>query len=174
MEYLHFYINEGTATLTPTYDERYATLQYSYNKTDWTTVTNDTSISFVPDKIVYFKGVISGYVETGTSGSEAIINFKATGSHIYAGGSIMSLQNGNPDETTIKYRWEFSNLFRNCKTLVTAPVLPATTLSNYCYYGMFEGCSSLVKAPELSATKLEVGCYRSMFDHCISFTDAPV
>ena len=173
MEYLHFYIKEGTATLTPTYDERYATLQYSYNKTDWTTATNDTSISFVPDKIVYFKGVIIGYVETEASGSKPIINFKATGSPIYAGGSIMSLQNGNPDETTIKYRWEFSNLFRNCKTLVTAPVLPATKLSNYCYYGMFEGCSSLVKAPELSATKLEVGCYRSMFDHCISFTDAP-
>ena len=173
MEFLHFYITEGTASLTPTYDERYATLQYSYNKTDWTTVTNDTSISFVPDKKVYFKGVISGYVETEASGSKPIINFKTTGSPIYAGGSIMSLQNGNPDETTIKYRWEFSNLFRNCKTLVTAPVLPATTLSNYCYYGMFEGCSSLVKAPELSATKLEVGCYRSMFDHCISFTDAP-
>ena len=107
MEYLHFYITEGTATLTFYFKVGYVDLQYSYNKTEWTTATNDTSIELVPDKKVYFKGTISGYIKDGK-----IINFLSSGSPIYAGGSIMSLQNGNPDETTIKYPYEFKNLFK--------------------------------------------------------------
>jgi hypothetical protein len=34
-------------------------------------------------------------------------------------------------------------MFRGCTSLVTAPELPATTLSERCYYNMFYGCSSL-------------------------------
>ena len=194
MEYLHFYITEGTATLTPTYNETYATLQYSYNKTDWTTATTSTSIELVPYKKVYFKGVISVNILSGS------FNFQATGSPLYAGGSIMSLQDGNPDETTIKYKSEFFDLFRKCTTLVTAPALPATTLTEECYtnmfaectslttpselpaitltkdcyWGMFSGCTSIVKAPELPATTLAEGCYYGMFSGCTSLKTAPV
>ena len=31
----------------------------------------------------------------------------------------------------------YSNMFRGCSNLTQAPALPATTLANYCYYGMF-------------------------------------
>ena len=194
MEYLHFYITEGTATLTFYFKVGYVDLQYSYNKTEWTTATNDTSIELVPDKKVYFKGTISGYIKDGK-----IINFLSSGSPIYAGGSIMSLQNGNPDETTIKYPYEFKNLFYNCYNLiqapdlpattlanncyedmfkacisiVTAPVLQATTLADCCYMGMFCGCSKLVNAPELPATELKIGCYSGMFVSCTSLVNAP-
>ena len=34
-------------------------------------------------------------------------------------------------------------MFRGCTNLTTAPNLSATTLANYCYYGMFYGCTSL-------------------------------
>ena len=168
MEYLHFYIKEGTATLTPTYRITYAALYYSYNKTDWETVQINESIELVPDKKVYFKGVISG---TNTDGK--IINFKASGSPLYAGGSIMSLQDGNPDEITIKYPYEFKFLFQGCNTLVTPPALPATTLAPSCYDFMFSNCTSLTTAPELPATTLADSCYRGMFNDCTSLTTAP-
>ena len=34
-------------------------------------------------------------------------------------------------------------MFTGCTGLTTAPVLPAATLADFCYYGMFYGCSSL-------------------------------
>ena len=168
MEYLHFYIKSGTATLTPTYDKRCLTLQYSYNKTDWTTATTNSSIDLVPDKKVYFKGTISGGL-----GLESIINFKATGSPLYAGGSIMSLQDGNPDETTIKYPSEFYGMFSNCTSLITTPELPATTITPYCYRGMFLGCTSIKTAPKLPAKTLAASSYSYMFQNCTSLTTAP-
>ena len=36
-----------------------------------------------------------------------------------------------------------------CTALASAPVLPATTLADYCYSGMFYGCASL----KISSTK---------------------
>lgn len=167
MEYLHFYIKSGTATLTTTYDEGYVTIQYSYDKTNWTTIKTGSSIDLVPDKKVYFKGKIV-YDHNNPNP-----NFKATGSPLYAGGSIMSLQNGNPDETTIKFPYEFRHLFEDCKTLVTAPELPATNLERNCYEYMFSGCTSLVTEPELPSETLEDYCYSHMFDGCTSLIKAP-
>ena len=34
-------------------------------------------------------------------------------------------------------------MFQRCTALTAAPVLPATTLANFCYARMFEGCTSL-------------------------------
>jgi len=42
-------------------------------------------------------------------------------------------------------------MFYNCQSLLEAPELPATTLANYCYYGMFSNCLSLNCAPWLPA-----------------------
>lgn len=52
-------------------------------------------------------------------------------------------------------------------------VLPATTLSEGCYYAMFELCTSLTKAPVLPATTLAEMCYERMFSYCTSLTTAP-
>lgn len=64
------------------------------------------------------------------------------------------------------YRWMFSG----CKSLISAPKLPATTLTDYCYNGMFINCSSLQKAPELPAKTLKYlgHVYDNMFQNCIS------
>jgi len=64
-------------------------------------------------------------------------------------------------------------MFSGCTSLVTAPELPATTLANNCYKSMFSGCSSLVIAPELPATTLATSCYSYMFAGCIALTTAP-
>jgi len=60
----------------------------------------------------------------------------------------------------------YNNMFYNCSSLTTAPVLPATTLANYCYNSMFYNCSSLTTAPELPATTLANECYSYMFFNC--------
>lgn len=54
-----------------------------------------------------------------------------------------------------------------------APELPATELAPYCYQWMFESCGNLKKAPELPATELSEGCYGSMFYSCSSLEKAP-
>ena len=36
-----------------------------------------------------------------------------------------------------------NGMFRDCTSLVTAPVLPATTLTTNCYNRMFMGCTNL-------------------------------
>ena len=64
-------------------------------------------------------------------------------------------------------------MFRNCKYLTQAPELPATTLSDSCYVNMFSVCTSLMQAPELPATTLTNFCYTRMFDGCTSLTQAP-
>lgn len=67
----------------------------------------------------------------------------------------------------------YYHMFDGCAKLAAAPVLPATTLANNCYCYMFDGCTSLTTAPELPATTLAAGCYGSMFDGCTSLAAAP-
>jgi len=67
----------------------------------------------------------------------------------------------------------YSGMFSNCKSLISAPALPATTLASDCYNTMFSNCTSLVNAPDLPATILASGCYSSMFNGCDSLSFAP-
>ena len=62
----------------------------------------------------------------------------------------------------------YSFMFSGCTSMITAPKLPATTLSDSCYSYMFQGCRSLVNAPELPATTLSSSCYYNMFYNCTS------
>ena len=67
----------------------------------------------------------------------------------------------------------YLQMFYNCKQLIKAPKLSATSLGYYCYQAMFRGCTSLVKAPDLPATSLESGCYRTMFTGCSALSSMP-
>ena len=93
------------------------------------------------------------------------------------GGNIMSLLFNDDFENTTDltgYVGAFAVLFAQ-QPIVDASelILPATTLADYCYWGMFQGCTSLTTAPELPATTLEYGCYSAMFNGCTSLTTAP-
>lgn len=68
----------------------------------------------------------------------------------------------------------YTNMFKGCTSLTTAPELPATELSSSCYASMFEGCTSLTTAPELPAEELKEGCYFNMFKGCTSLTNSPL
>lgn len=61
----------------------------------------------------------------------------------------------------------YSHMFEGCTSLTEAPELPATTLSNYCYYHMFEN-TGLTSAPNLTAETLCTSCYENMFYNCPS------
>ena len=67
----------------------------------------------------------------------------------------------------------YRDMFSRCTSLNQAPELPATTLANHCYDSMFDGCTSLTHAPELPATTLSSGCYDHMFSGCTSLVQAP-
>ena len=71
-------------------------------------------------------------------------------------------------------QWCFASMFKGCSNLVTPPPeLPAKSLANYCYQNMFDGCTSLSVSPELPATTLASNCYDAMFVSCYSLTQAP-
>ena len=69
--------------------------------------------------------------------------------------------------------YNYQYMFRNCKSLITAPELPATVFGSECYQYMFYGCTSLINAPELPATTLTPKCYQYMFYGCTSLVNAP-
>ncbi len=67
----------------------------------------------------------------------------------------------------------YANMFQNCSSLTEVPALPATTLADYCYNSMFFGCTSLTTAPLLPAITLANNCYQLMFGSCTHLTTAP-
>ena len=76
-----------------------------------------------------------------------------------------------PATTLSKFCYE--EMFRGCRHLISTPELPAIVLTESCYYYMFQNCADLTKAPELPATTLATSCYSGMFDSCTSLVIAP-
>lgn len=147
--------------------------------------------------VVYWKGVARNW------GYDRRRSALVSSDNCEIGGNIMSLLYGDnfADKTEIEYPWAFFSffngsrivsaenlslpattlteacyysMFNSCHNLVTPPsILPATTLAASCYTSMFENCHSLTVAPEMPATTLAVSCYNSMFSGCRSLEKAP-
>lgn len=113
-----------------------------------------------------------------TKASDKYSNISSTCEY-YAYGNIMSLVNSSNFATcnTLTAPYTFALLFAENANLRNHPtkslLLPATTLSEYCYLGMFKKCTSLTIAPILPAKTLTCGCYENMFEECTSLTTAP-
>ena len=90
----------------------------------------------------------------------------------YDNGNLVNAKNLSLPATTLS-NYCYYYMFYGCTSLTTAPELPATTLALSCYYSMFYNCTSLTTAPELPATTLATSCYSNMFDRCTSLTTAP-
>lgn len=93
-------------------------------------------------------------------------------------GNIMSLLFGNDFSDKIDLtgkNYVFYALFRNCNSIISSRnlILPATILSNSCYFVMFSGCKSLEDVPVLPAKELSPSCYSAMFQNCASLKEAP-
>ena len=100
--------------------------------------------------------------------NSALSVFSLTGK-IAAHGNAQSLVDGDTPTLVAKTMPRFSDALLSeqfSDVLVSAPSLPATTLAEYCYYGMFNGCTGLTQAPSLPATTLAEDCYYGMFNGC--------
>ena len=151
-------------------NSNYSSIEYSLDSgATWQTLASGSSTPTVSagDK-VYWRDTKK---DLGNNGRR----FSSTG-RFDVEGNVMSLLYGDnfAGQTDISGNPLYS-LFYNCTKLVSAEnlILPATTLTNYCYEYMFSGCRSLTTAPELPATTLASQCYNLMFSGCTSLTTAP-
>ena len=136
----------------------------------WSDYTLDSAITLNTGDEVSFR---SKSDRLSAQGLYDYFYFQMTGK-IEAWHNVMSLYRTN-NFATYESAWEyaFNSMFKDCTSLVKAPVLPATTLGRECYYLMFSGCTSLAEAPALPATTLAYSCYSNMFRGCTSLAEAP-
>ena len=162
--------DDAGVTLTTT---KYPNLKYSTDGVNWTDVewngpSIPLSIGNVGNKLYLCGDNPEGLSES----TSKTLYIKAA--NVAASGNIMSLIDPTCQTVEIPNKYCFYKLFASKNnTLTTAPELPATTLTEYCYSDMFNGCINLTKAPELPATTLTKYCYNNMFKDCTVLTTAP-
>lgn len=146
--------------------------QYSYDSITWNNYTLNNQFNLKTGEKVYFKGdnlqnwVIEGFPSP--------IYFNINNGKCKAGGNIMSLRYLEPiGDEPIPCVEAFKNIFIQCESLIEAPELPATILTDNCYEDMFKLCLNLKTAPELPATTLTSYCYSGMFNNCLSLKEIP-
>lgn len=149
-------------------------LEYSIDGGAWKTMSAKTAVSVPASSYIMFKGKC-----TPTS-SNGIGTFKSTGG-FNVSGNVMSLLFGddfNKKVSLVGYDYAFMRLFYDNNKLYDATnlVMPATTLSEYCYFDLFRVCSSLkaVNPNLLPATTLAPHCYQTMFYGCLSLKESPL
>jgi uncharacterized protein YjdB len=158
------------------------TISYSKdNGSTWTEITSTatgTPINVSAGDKVLLKGTNDQYATGRGAGSTFGDSGMASSNTAYYNvqGNIMSLVAGDnfTGATTLSSGYTFHSLFDYARVVSAENlVLPATTLSNYCYRALLANCSSLTVAPELPATTLAEGCYYAMFNGCSNIETAP-
>ena len=179
-EYLTFESLADNNTITWTFtgsDPIQNVIYWSKNGTSWTSAiasTSDTPVSLATlnkGEKMYLKGENVTYALSKSAYSHFNSDYEFNVS-----GNIMSLIYGDNfiGQTTLSSSYNFTGIFRSSKVYDASNlILPATTLTKYCYRNMFYGCTSLTAAPELPATTLADICYAYMFSGCTSLTAAP-
>ena len=158
------------------------TLQYSKDKTNWSTITLSSTaytITLNKGEKVYFRGnegVFNHYVIRGTEQAYTKITSNQT---FNVGGNINTLLNyHNPNNLTLP-QGVFNNLFGGNVNLVSAENLTLQPSSDgsvpvFAYLYLFSNCTSLVKPPVLIAKTLSKGSYYLLFDGCSSLDNLTV
>ena len=153
-------------------------LEYSVNNGEWAAVKAGTEITFGGAHgdlrlrgTNNTQGTSSPYVNN-NSFDHSEIQF-STKNEVACKGDIRTLLDYKNYKTVNTNNARFYKLFAECKQLISAPELPATTLAANCYSAMFVRCSSLISAPKLPATTLADNCYCDMFNGCTNLTSAP-
>ena len=154
-------------------------LEFSVNNGDWASVVAGTEITFGGAHgdlrlrgTNNTKGTSSPFPNDNNSFDHSEIQF-STKNEVACKGDIRTLLDYKNYKTVNTDNARFYKLFVECKQLISAPELPATTLAANCYSAMFVRCSSLISAPKLPATTLANNCYCDMFNGCTNLTSAP-
>lgn len=205
--YLTFQIlSGGTISWYSTSSANTKTVEYRINGGNWNSITSSTGgTEFTANTgdIIEWRGDNAAYGKSDGHYNLDWNGFAGTDCQFNVYGNIMSLINSTAFSaaTTLQSAYTFNDLFNGCTGLIDAsnlklpataltegcywdmfvdcidltatPTLPATTLANYCYCAMFGGCISLTTLPALPATTLYEGCYQSMFVGCSSLTTIP-
>ena len=166
-------LNNGT---TITFDNK-ATgpVEYSINNGSWTTLAaagaSGTTSSLNAGDKVYLRGANETYENSGEQDSKI-----SCSGPCYVYGNFMSLTDNDSfsSATTLTRNSAFCNLFKENANIRNHPykdmVLPATTLTAYCYYGMFLGCTGLSRSPIMADATASLSgktkCYADMFSNC--------
>lgn len=141
-------------------------LRYSYNGKTWNRLSaNQYTKTLSKNSIIYLRGNLTPNSYSG------IGTFSSTKKFSVSGNCMALIFNTTASEAKSLegYKHAFYNLFKNSRIVsVSENFLPATTLSESCYYNMFFGCTSLKFTPRLPAVKLANGCYKYMFNGCSS------
>ena len=165
------FISSGNSTVclakVGTPDE--ITLEYSTDESQWNPYTLGEKISLADGTFLLFRAGEQKNL-TFSKGSDSYYHFEISGP-VTAQGNIMSLL--DRDFSTPLSTNAFFALFEGCKSLLSAPELPATTMAQGCYFRMFAECTGLKSAPELPAEALAYNCYGRMFKGCSALTSAP-
>ena len=115
-------------------------LEYSTDGNNWSPFvvgTTKVTLANIGDKM---------YIRATSAGNTRICSmygrnqFVMTGK-IAASGNVDTLLNQNGNATLTNHC--YNSMFYFCRSLTSAPELPATTLANNCYNYMFQGCSNL-------------------------------
>lgn len=147
---------------------------YSFNGMNWNLVEDNIVLSNDIDehKFVYIKGNNPNGVCKGPSVYTTIICWGS----VRASGNINSLiDNGDGSSVdTIPNDYCFCHLFVDQSGLLSAPSMPATTLTEGCYYEMYLGCYNMTSVEgNLPATTIPRYVYYGMFSDCNSLINAP-
>lgn len=174
-------LSDGRIYFTNYASGTYKIIYYSKNNGQWTELRSSypdgTPLFFNSGDIIRFKGDNQGYGNDTTTSSRNTCFRNDVGTYnVY--GNIMSLINSTDFEnlTVLPANNCFNSFFENCDGLINANnlILPATTLTYYCYADMFSGCTGLISAPQLPAINLVLYCYNWMFHNCSSLEYAPL
>lgn len=151
------------------------TLEYSLDTETWTEWDGSTTVQSNSNNELYLRGIgnttmvnvenwcVTDFVLNSTSGVQCTGNIE----------TLLNYQTVANRKHPVMGICCFTSLFQHCHSLISAPQLPAKTLSEGCYGQMFSYCESLLVAPELPATTLAANCYESMFYSCTSLTIPP-
>ena len=176
---LTFEAREAGASVTFKVNTDVATngVEYSTDGSSWAAYTPYTPITLenVGDRVM-FRGNNAAYATASDNGDNC--EFSCT-KPCYIYGNIMSLitSTGFEKATTLTEPYTFKYLFDYNSNIDIHPIqkllLPATTLTEKCYYCMFRSCYGLTKAPELPAMTMAKACYSKMFHNCTALEEAP-
>ena len=174
-DYLTFRVlSDGTIAWKSIGSGQAKTIQYSINGGTWTEITatsTPTTINVTSGDVVRFKGTNTSYAKDKSNYS----GFESGTATFDVEGNIMSMVYGDNfiGNNTLTGTYNFCSMFKLSKVVSAENlILPATTLTNYCYRAMFSKATLLDTPPVLPATTLSQGCYYYMFEEC-AFTTAP-
>lgn len=188
-DYLTFVaLESGKFAFRPTNSDS-TTLQYSLdNGRTWTSLgvgdlafnLGDSTPMISAGQKVIWKGNINALSEycTDVDICNGVGYFQSTG-RFDVEGNIMSLLNNGVDfdqNLTITRKRQFKSiLYRTHVVSAENLILPATAITEGCYYQLFRECVELETGPAiLPAMELKMFCYSGMFKDCDNLTKAPV